>query len=116
MLRNDNTILTLERLLKRYFYGRPRELKQQVELRNAILQLLDLLVDLGSSAAFRMKDGFVTSHPRVRVFHPTTSRARSSLKAFWRSRCMRMLLRKRPRRMVERMYRNARNARVRGEP
>ena len=36
------------------------ELKRQRELREAILSLLDLLVENGSSAAFRLRDDFVT--------------------------------------------------------
>ncbi len=60
LMRNDNTIFILESILQRYVYGRPRELKQHAELRSAVLTLLDILVELGSSAAFRMRDDFVT--------------------------------------------------------
>ena len=60
MLRNGNTVFLLELLLQRYVYGRPLELKRQNDLRNAILGLLDLLIENGSSAAFRMRDDFVT--------------------------------------------------------
>jgi len=35
-------------------------LKEQAALREAVLMLLDALIDLGSSAAFRMRDDFVT--------------------------------------------------------
>jgi hypothetical protein len=60
MLRKENTIFMLEALLQRYVYGRPLELKRQSDLREAVLLLLDLLVENGSSASFRMRDDFVT--------------------------------------------------------
>lgn len=60
MLMNGDTIFLLEVLLQRYVYGRPLELKRQRNLREAVLFLLDLLVEHGSSAAFRMRDDFVT--------------------------------------------------------
>lgn len=60
MLRKGNTVFLLEVLLQRYVYGRPLELKRQTDLREAVLFLLDLLVESGSSAAFRMRDDFVT--------------------------------------------------------
>jgi len=60
MMRKGNTVFLLEVLLQRYVYGRPLELKSQGDLREAVLSLLDLLVENGSSAAFRMRDDFVT--------------------------------------------------------
>lgn len=60
MLLKGDTIFLLEVLLQRYVYGKPLELKRQKNLRDAILFLLDLLVEHGSSAAFRMRDDFVT--------------------------------------------------------
>ena len=60
MLKNGNTVFMLEVLLQRHVYGRPLELKRQSDLRDAILVLLDMLVEQGSSAAFRMRDDFVT--------------------------------------------------------
>lgn len=60
MMRTGDTVFRLEALLQRYVYRRPMELKRQRELREAILSLLDLLVENGSSAAFRMRDDFVT--------------------------------------------------------
>lgn len=60
MLRKTNTIFMLEVLLQRHVYGRPLELKRERKLRDAVLFLLDLLVEQGSSAAFRMRDDFVT--------------------------------------------------------
>lgn len=60
MMRKENTVFLLEVLLQRYVYGRPLELKRRGELREAVLYLLDLLVENGSSAAFRMRDDFVT--------------------------------------------------------
>ena len=60
MLRESNTVFMLEALLQRHVYARPLELKRDPTLREAILFVLDVLVDSGSSAAFRMRDDFVT--------------------------------------------------------
>lgn len=60
MLKKGNTVFLLEALLQRYVYGRPLELKRQSDLRESVLFLLDLLVENGSSAAFQMRDDFVT--------------------------------------------------------
>jgi hypothetical protein len=60
MLRNSNTVFMLEVLLQRYVYGRPLVLKRDPAMREAVLFILDLLVEGGSSAAFRMRDDFVT--------------------------------------------------------
>lgn len=60
MLAKENTIFMLEVLLQRFVYPKPRELKEKPLLREAVLFLLDTLVQKGSSAAFRMRDDFVT--------------------------------------------------------
>jgi hypothetical protein len=60
MLRESNTVYMLEVLLQRHVYARPLELKRDPALREAILYVLDVLVESGSSAAFRMRDDFVT--------------------------------------------------------
>jgi hypothetical protein len=60
MLRLSNTGFLLESLLRRYVYGRPMSLKKSRPLREAVLHILDLLVENGSSAAYRMRDDFVT--------------------------------------------------------
>ncbi len=60
MLAKSNTVFTLEVLLQRYVYGRPLELKRADRIRDAVLFILDCLVESGSSAAFRMRDDFVT--------------------------------------------------------
>ncbi|MEP6604891.1 MAG: hypothetical protein ABJA60_02105, partial [Nitrosospira sp.] len=60
MLRESNTVFMLEILLQRHVYARPLELKRDPVLREAILYVLDMLVESGSSAAFRMRDDFVT--------------------------------------------------------
>lgn len=60
MLRESNTVFMLEVLLQRHVYARPLELKRDPVLREAILYVLDILVESGSSAAFRMRDDFVT--------------------------------------------------------
>jgi hypothetical protein len=41
-------------------YSEPFRLKSDAEVRSAVLMILDHLVDSGSSAAHRMRDGFVT--------------------------------------------------------
>lgn len=60
MLRESNTVFMLEVLLQRHVYARPLELKRDLPLREAILDVLDMLVEAGSSSAFRMRDDFVT--------------------------------------------------------
>lgn len=60
LLRESNTVFMLEVLLQRHVYARPLELKRDPSLREAILYVLDVLVEVGSSAAFRMRDDFVT--------------------------------------------------------
>ncbi|WP_342449992.1 AAA family ATPase [Thiorhodococcus minor] len=60
MLRESNTVFMLEVLLRGHVYARPLELKRDPALREAILYMLDVLVESGSSAAFRMRDDFVT--------------------------------------------------------
>lgn len=60
MLAKTNTVFLLEVLLQRHVYGRPLELKRDTAIRQAVLFLLDILVENGSSAAFRMRDDFVT--------------------------------------------------------
>lgn len=60
MLRMSNTVFLLEVVLQRHVYSRPLELKRDPGLRDAILYVLDVLVESGSSAAFKMRDDFVT--------------------------------------------------------
>lgn len=60
MLAKANTVFILEVLMRRYVYGRPLELKRDDRIRDAVLFILDCLVESGSSAAFRMRDDFVT--------------------------------------------------------
>lgn len=60
MLSKDNTVFYLESLLRRFVYSQPFRLKSNAEVRSAVLTILDHLVDSGSSAAYRMRDDFVT--------------------------------------------------------
>ena len=60
MLAEHDTVFLLEILLQRHVYGRPLKLKCDPAIRQAILSLLDILIENGSSAAFRMRDDFVT--------------------------------------------------------
>ena len=60
MLEHSNTVFMLEVMLRRYVYGRPLALKRHAHILDAVLFVLDCLVDSGSSAAFRMRDDLVT--------------------------------------------------------
>ena len=60
MLSDQNTVFLLESLFLRYVYAEPHRLKSDHAIRNAVLLLLDHLVEAGSSAAYRMRDDFVT--------------------------------------------------------
>ena len=55
-----NTVFCLEILLLRYVYRQSLKLKRKRKLREAVLVLLDFLIENGSSSAFRMRDDFVT--------------------------------------------------------
>lgn len=63
LLDDTEIVFLLESILQRQVYLKPVELKRREDLRTAILYLLDQLVDAGSSAAFRMRDDFVTPLP-----------------------------------------------------
>ena len=60
LLGNGNTVFYLESLLGRYVHGQPKNLKSDASMRAAVLTILDCLVDAGSSAAYRMRDDFIT--------------------------------------------------------
>ena len=60
LLSDGNTVFYLESLLQRYVYGEPLRVKSDPKLRVAVLAILDSLVDSGSSAAYRMRDDYVT--------------------------------------------------------
>jgi hypothetical protein len=60
MLADGNTVFLLESLLRRHVYSEPYRLKSDPAVRTAVLALLDHLVEAGSSAAYRMRDDFVT--------------------------------------------------------
>ncbi len=49
-----------EQSLLRHVYGNLQNLKAKPEIRQAVVRILDELVEKGSSAAFRMRDDFVT--------------------------------------------------------
>jgi hypothetical protein len=59
-LSKGNTVFYLESLLRRVIYSQPLRLKSNAEVRSAILMILDQLVETGSSAAYHMRDDFVT--------------------------------------------------------
>jgi hypothetical protein len=60
MLSQGNTVFYLESLLRRFCYSEPVRIKSNPEIRSDVLMILDQLVDSGSSAAYRMRDDFVT--------------------------------------------------------
>ena len=60
LVESADSVFLLEVLLQRHVYGRPMELKGDGRVRDAVLFLLGTLVAGGSSAAFRMRDDFVT--------------------------------------------------------
>ena len=60
LIQYGNSRYRLEVLLQRYVYAKPLLLKQRGPLREGVLSLLEDLIALGSSAAFRMRDDFVT--------------------------------------------------------
>ncbi len=60
MLVDRNTVFLLESVLRRHVYSEPHRLKSDADIRIAVLALLDQLVEAGSSAAYRMRDDFVT--------------------------------------------------------
>ncbi|MDP9192257.1 MAG: ATP-binding protein [Acidobacteriota bacterium] len=60
LLGERDSAYVLESVLLRYVYAKPFELKRRNDMRAAVLFLLDALVETGSSAAFRMRDDFVT--------------------------------------------------------
>lgn len=57
---SSEAAFVLESLLGAFVYGQPYRVKRDVSLRTAVLKLLDHLVSVGSSAAYRMRDDFVT--------------------------------------------------------
>jgi hypothetical protein len=63
LLRRPNTLFHLEALIRRYVYGRPIELKSDRDTREAVMLLLDSLIEAGSSSSYRMRDDFVTPLP-----------------------------------------------------
>jgi hypothetical protein len=63
MLSDTDTVYYIESVLKRYVYGQPQAIKSAPQVQSAVLHLLDELVEAGSSAAYRMRDDFVTPMP-----------------------------------------------------
>ncbi len=63
LLSRSNTVFHLEALLRRHVYSRPVDLKNNESMRVAVMYLLDQLIEVGSSSAYRMRDDFVTPLP-----------------------------------------------------
>jgi hypothetical protein len=60
LLSGKNTVFYMEAILRRYVYSRPALIKSNLAIRDSVLHMLDILVENGSSAAYRMRDDFVT--------------------------------------------------------
>ncbi len=60
LLSDGNTLYYLENLLGGYVHGEPSRLKSAPTLRDDVLYILDQMVTAGSSAAYIMRDDFVT--------------------------------------------------------
>lgn len=65
MLSRENTVFALETLLQEFVYGHPHLVKKNAGVRSAVLVILNELVEIGSSAAFRLRDDFVTPSPVI---------------------------------------------------
>jgi len=57
---NGNNVFLIEKLLSVRVFGTPVQLKSDPDVRVSVLRLLDALVNMGSAAAFFMRDDFVT--------------------------------------------------------
>lgn len=56
----NNMLYRLELIQIRMMYGKPKRIKADSEIREAVLFLSDALVDFCSSAAYRMRDDHLT--------------------------------------------------------
>ena len=56
-----STMESLENTLEPLIFSGATEIRRKPELRSAVLNLLNMLMDAGSSAAFKMRDDFLTS-------------------------------------------------------
>ena len=61
-LLNADLMLMLEQILGGFVYAIPAQLRASAKLRTAILGLLDAMTDAGSTAAYCMRDDFVTPY------------------------------------------------------
>jgi hypothetical protein len=55
-----NTLYHLELILAEFVYAGEPRIRREPELRDATLSVLDIMIDAGSSLAFRLRDDFVT--------------------------------------------------------
>ena len=55
-----NSQFYLESILRRWVLSQPAKLKERPETRSSVLDVLDELVEAGSSVAYRLRDDFVT--------------------------------------------------------
>jgi hypothetical protein len=78
----SEVMFVVETLLGLFVYGEPLRLKRDTALRESVLNILDKLVTAGSSAAYRMRDDFVTplgtsqpQHSETRISIPASPSA-----------------------------------------
>ena len=62
---NDNNLFTLEMLLRREIHMRANLIRNNSELHESVLQLLDTLVDFGSSVAFQLRERIIRPPKKI---------------------------------------------------
>lgn len=63
---NEDAVFYLEEILTRLIYGGNSKIRSNGALRGKVIVILDALVAQGSSAAYKMRDDFLTPYPRGR--------------------------------------------------
>ena len=71
MIGDRNSLYLLSKLLTPLVYGQTKLIRNSPHLRNCILDILDEMVDLGSSTAFRMRDFLISPLSPALLIVPT---------------------------------------------